>query len=1131
MNLLNYGVIGAQRSGNVTPIRDITSAIPPSPQTFNYNTSFATVQAALPTQVTCTLDDGTLVTLAVTWLQGVYSPISAGTVTIYGNLTLLPNITNATNIQASVMVTVSAQIVANWFVAASGGSDSNSGTSAGSPFATIAKAYSVATNGQAVRLIAGNHVTNSYLLPPRGVTTFGDGVDVTFVRGNTSLNHTFVPYNYAFDKYLFQMNDGSTGSGNNQVFKDFTVEGNSRGMHGAFIIQNRNDVSIQNVKITNFRFNAAWFLNADRINFQNLQTSGNSLVISGAAAMGAIMVGTTTDSRIEGCTIFEGDCYGIKSFGPAPTKPTHTRLTVKSNSVSVQSTSSSPASTNISFELHDCYKVGCEISYNTFTANVSLVLPANTTNPTGITAIDFHHNTCDMFIRAGGGNYCLELDEHDVLVHDNYFAGGANGTIINYNNGNADKYNWTIYNNVFYNPVSYYPTFCIRLQATGARNLNIYNNVFHIPTSSTTTVYIFGANGGRTNQNVNIKNNLFFDESLLDGTNNGQWGADKLIQLDAGGTFQNLAVTNNCFVGMSSAAVFGGTFSNNITPNNPQITGSGAKPTPYYIPTTGSPLIGAGVNVGLPYSGTAPNIGVYDAGGQATAKTVASVAAQTAVSVTQGVSFATLQTNNLPTTVQVTLNDATVITMGVTWAQGTYNSAANGTYNLTGALSLPVNVTNPGNISAAIAVTVTSNVFFLNDTFSSIDTTTTYSLQNGATAVSNGSDLTAGGGNGTNSVRILYNTWDSSINANNVELTLVVQPLVISTTSYGMGIGLQNTVSPDPNLGVYLNFNMTSNTGQGLARILSGNGSSDTSYTLQATSASQLSIMAGRTYTMKLRRTQSGVDLIWYASVTDNTTAQVVTAQWTEVSGTSLLYKNTTKPAIFVLGSDEQVNLLTIENLGAPSVGTILNDLFDRATLGTDYTATGLTATMINPGVDLSGSDGLLANQLSYNTWNSSLTNWTQTTEFQLRAFNSTSYGHSVGTQNTVSPNPNWNTRLWLRCNQGHADVGKVHIYSGDGGASMSSTTQKAISASAVSVALNKYYRCTFQRAISGSDAIYTATVIEITGFSGSTVGSSVTCNYTETGYAAKTQAYYSSTKPVIHQNGGTERVGLWKIQ
>lgn len=68
-----------------------------------------------------------------------------------------------------------------------------------------------------------------------------------------------------------------------------------------------------------------------------------------------------------------------------------------------------------------------------------------------------------------------------------------------------------------------------------------------------------------------------------------------------------------------------------------------------------------------------------------------------------GTAFGSL---TLPSTVTVTLEDLSTEELSVSWAQGSYNANAAGTYVLTGTLTLTAGITNPDDLTASISITV-----------------------------------------------------------------------------------------------------------------------------------------------------------------------------------------------------------------------------------------------------------------------------------------------------------------------------------------------------------------------------------------------------------------------------------------
>ena len=68
----------------------------------------------------------------------------------------------------------------------------------------------------------------------------------------------------------------------------------------------------------------------------------------------------------------------------------------------------------------------------------------------------------------------------------------------------------------------------------------------------------------------------------------------------------NVIATNNLFVNVNSVPA------ENIVDEDPGFQLSGDKPFPYFATTASSLVIDEGVDVGLDFTGTAPDIGAYE---------------------------------------------------------------------------------------------------------------------------------------------------------------------------------------------------------------------------------------------------------------------------------------------------------------------------------------------------------------------------------------------------------------------------------------------------------------------------------------------------------------------------------------
>lgn len=189
----------------------------------------------------------------------------------------------------------------------------------------------------------------------------------------------------------------------------------------------------------------------------------------------------------------------------------------------------------------------------------------------------------------------------DINIYGNYFthSGSAYSSYIAIW-GRGQLQNFYIHNNIFYrDPVGPY----IELSGNSANSdldyAYIYNNVFDPGADSGRWAILVTPSPGSVN-NVIAKNDVF------NGNNGGM--------MAYAGSTGNVLQYNDCYAPDSGACSGGAgsiTSSNNIT-GVPQWVASGNRPSPYYTITTGSNLYNAGVDVGLPYSGAASDIGAYE---------------------------------------------------------------------------------------------------------------------------------------------------------------------------------------------------------------------------------------------------------------------------------------------------------------------------------------------------------------------------------------------------------------------------------------------------------------------------------------------------------------------------------------
>jgi hypothetical protein len=595
----------------------------------------------------------------------------------------------------NILLPLSAPYQAFDVYVAKSGSDSNDGLSPSFPKLTIQAGVTVAEGlggARTVHIGAGTFDENAYFTPNVGISFVGEGIDVTVITLDSSLNHTFVPYNYATDKYMFQL------AGTNSI-ADLTIEGNSRGIHGGIYASDVDDINIERVKIENFGFNGIWLKNSDNDSIIDVEIYNSSLSLT-AFSSASLMFGSCNNMYISSPYLDELSAgvergYCIKAFGPAPTQPVIDNLQILNVTALTSATSAygGGGTANIAIEIHNALITDSLISGGYSNETMSLVRPNGQTDP----GTDSIRVTAHTFEPVGG--YCMEQTMHNIEIDHCYFHGGKFGGIISFETFGPSAVEWNIHDNVFYDiDTPSGVAGMVRSDNIGLDGLYFYNNTIHFTGASGVSAVL--TRNGISSSNVYIRNNAMWDE-----------GTAAVFTLQGGGTVTTLLVTHNQLYGLPEGAIAGGTYNNNLT-TDPEFNLTGDRPDPYYRPSSvDSPMYESGVDVGLPFTGSAPTRGAYEL---SVSGDVVSVAAQDDVEVSTGVAFGSL---DLPTQVLCTLDSADVVYLDVTWDPGSYDPDTEDTYTLQGTLTTIDGVTNTTPIYATIDVVVAAVPSLGNITF------------------------------------------------------------------------------------------------------------------------------------------------------------------------------------------------------------------------------------------------------------------------------------------------------------------------------------------------------------------------------------------------------------------------------
>jgi hypothetical protein len=487
------------------------------------------------------------------------------------------------------------------------GNDASGDGSAAHPWKTLKYAVTQvpANQGQTIQLAAGTFIEDGPVEVPLGVSIAGAGKDSTIIKAASSFYYHPADPGYGTDKFLIRLGEYNQLDGN-QSLRNFAIDGDAKQLHGGIYVRYRNKVVIEGVKVQNTNFSGIWLWDVKDSQITNTQLVNCSWGSAGYC-VGALNLGNVERVEIAQLDVNENTGYGIKAIGPNGYNDV-INLKIHDSHVSVNPFGlwNGGSAPNIAIELWQVNLVGCEI-YNSYVDNTISLVNSNATPATGIQTMRVHDNTIDMETRAKGSGYGLELTIHDAEVDHNYFIKGNYG-IANWDN---PMQNWSIHHNTFYAIQGIYPGEIVRSQWSGLHNVKLYNNTIEF--ASDKTMNVVGLYGG-TSDNLDIKNNL-----VINSNTRYNYYQNQLIHTENGAVVNHLQVLNNSTTNLDGGNVLAsvlGLLQNplinlNVLPN-PVVSKAGSRPQPYYFPVAGSSLINAGLDVGFPYIGSAPDIGAYE---------------------------------------------------------------------------------------------------------------------------------------------------------------------------------------------------------------------------------------------------------------------------------------------------------------------------------------------------------------------------------------------------------------------------------------------------------------------------------------------------------------------------------------
>lgn len=520
----------------------------------------------------------------------------------------------------------------NIYISTTGNDVTGNGT-IGNPYATLSKAASVASSGDVIRIAYGSYTYSSIITIPVGVSI--DGGD----SSKTTLIFTYTTTDQNHGGLDLRSTDGTNG---NQTISNITLDGSNLTARNGIVVHGRSNVKILYVTVRNFASQGIYINGSSANTKPTTNCTGNEIgwsTINNCAdrqysprSIGANLVITGYSGLYIHDNIFiqksRGKDHNGNIVSATNTGWSDGLVYVRNKSYkNIADGNSGDVNGEFSFhmELWDS-QGGMEIANNEFHGGVQQIDIAGTTGKIKGSysfAYSIHDNlfTFDTAMNAletGTIPVAINMEgkSQDYLIYNNHFKNMPFGIMFSLNQidvGPPTMQRIDIYKNYFENCGFANQDYSFDIMVspgssstTGAkiRDIRILNNTF---LSKSRAIFNLTLNVADTAKNITFVNNI--------GTGVVRYGW--LMFNGVGSLVDTFNLKNNIAYNNvnSSAYYFSGgaslpshfVASGNLIGTNPML-GSDA------VPLAGSPAIDAGFNVGLPYSGSAPDIGAFETG-------------------------------------------------------------------------------------------------------------------------------------------------------------------------------------------------------------------------------------------------------------------------------------------------------------------------------------------------------------------------------------------------------------------------------------------------------------------------------------------------------------------------------------
>jgi VCBS repeat-containing protein len=480
---------------------------------------------------------------------------------------------------------------ADYYVNPNGNDITGEGTQ-GNPWKTLSHACSQvnADQGHTINLSSGLFTETDQSFVPPGVNIKGQGEDQTILKST-------------FNDWLILLESEQVSNGN-QTLNNFKIDGQNRQLTSGILVKGRHNVVVHNIDFEEIDFTAlqiiaeydldqnnppSTYLNGIEVyncNFKNCAKDFDNW------SSGCLHIGHLDGASIHDIEINEDRGYGIKFSEGGWFRG----LKIYNCNISVPAYDAVWDSDS-AIELWNLY--GDSEVYNNRINNWFSFVYGN--KGSGTRSIRVHDNTI-VFERPDNPKEAFEVGHgiSDVEIYNNYVVRAYRGVAV-WGEPGQDQSNILVHHNIFYNHRFEGEGVFIHNTDSTYSDIRIYNNVFDRLSAG----LVIQNSAGQV-LNIHMNNNIVME-------------ADYGVVVDGqGGGIQGTIVSHNDFYNVNEIFVElndpteNTTLENNIQ-EDPQLIMGFNRPDPYYIPSSqSSPVVDAGTDVGLPFVGSAPDIGGYE---------------------------------------------------------------------------------------------------------------------------------------------------------------------------------------------------------------------------------------------------------------------------------------------------------------------------------------------------------------------------------------------------------------------------------------------------------------------------------------------------------------------------------------